>query len=239
MIAGSAPAPCARHRRTPGRRTRAPLVRSEAAAVAVSIGMPAPKPIPSPAIRAGRSSSRGWMRISAPSSWATAKNRSKRSSASSSPRTCVRDLDSEEAGAGHAPAQLGDGEVGILQRHRAQRGEPGGVFRDDPGEEVILGFGQFRRAGGVGLVTEGHRDRRDHLERRHRRGPYRPAGRPVTSSDGRSADSVARRSAAMRWSPRCAPHSASGHHRGFGSGQAGPDRRHGCARRSGRGTSER
>ncbi len=74
------------------------------------------------------------------------------------------DLDPEEAGAGHAPAQLGDGEVGILQRHRAQGGEPGGVLGDDPGEEVILGFGQFRGAGGVGLVTEGHRDRRDHLE---------------------------------------------------------------------------
>lgn len=48
------------------------------------------------------------------------------------------DLDPEEAGAAHAPAQLGDRQIRVLQGYRAQGGEPSGVFGDETGEEVIL-----------------------------------------------------------------------------------------------------
>ena len=37
--------------------------------------------------------------------------------------------------------------------------------RQPAGRKVVLRGGQFRRPGGIGLVAEGHRDRRDHLHR--------------------------------------------------------------------------
>ena len=89
ISAGRAPPPCAKQIRTAGRRDSAPLVISAAAATAVSMGIPAPKPSPSPVTRGDKSWSLGWTRTSAPSSCATAKNRSRLGSASSVPPTCV------------------------------------------------------------------------------------------------------------------------------------------------------
>ena len=74
------------------------------------------------------------------------------------------DLHPEETGSGHASAQFLDRQIGILQGHRAQGGEPVRVFGDDPGEEVILGRGQFATATGIGVVTEGDRNRGNNLQ---------------------------------------------------------------------------
>src|SRR5829696_8615891 len=68
IMAGSVPAPCARQRRTPGRRWSAPLVISSAAAMPVSTGIPAPNPIPALVIRGGRSWSLGCTNTRASSS---------------------------------------------------------------------------------------------------------------------------------------------------------------------------
>lgn len=73
------------------------------------------------------------------------------------------DLDTEEAPAAHAPANLVDGLVGVLEGDRGQRGEAGRVPVNDPGEEVVLCGRQFGGAGGRRPVAERHRNRRKQL----------------------------------------------------------------------------
>ena len=73
------------------------------------------------------------------------------------------DLDTEESRLAHAPAQLADGPVGVLQGHSAQRGEAAGVLAGDPGEEFVLSRSQFSGAGRRRPVAERHRNRRKHL----------------------------------------------------------------------------
>jgi hypothetical protein len=75
------------------------------------------------------------------------------------------DLDTEKSRVTHAPAQLIDGSVGVLQRDRSQRSEAGRVLVGDPGEEIVLRRRQFAGAARRGGVTERHRDRGKHLHR--------------------------------------------------------------------------
>jgi hypothetical protein len=80
------------------------------------------------------------------------------------PDPCA-DLDTEEARLAHAPAHLVDGQVGVLQRDRAQRSEASWVLVGDPGEELVLSRCQFGGADRRCRVAERHRNRGKHLHR--------------------------------------------------------------------------
>jgi hypothetical protein len=75
------------------------------------------------------------------------------------------DLDTEKPGEAHAPADLVDGSVGVLQGDGSQRSEACWVLEGDSGEELVLCCRQFRGAGRRRGVAERHRNWRKHLHR--------------------------------------------------------------------------
>ena len=231
IIAGSAPPPCARQIRTPGRRESAPPAISAAAASAVSMGIPAPKPSPSPVTR-GRQVLITRMDQHQGTEFMRDGKKPVQARVGQFDTGDLRpDLDAEEstAGACTAASRRRPDRDPAGRRRPAQRSGLGAGARSGRRTRFELMPVRPRLPPRPGSRTSPESAKALASQRLH--DPCRQGGHPVTNTGDRSGDREPHRTSAARRSRWCARRWASGRADRPAAGPADHRRWRGCGHR--------